>query len=253
MLELRKRQEAALREGRRCVDRYADGTCISSRRQQKADLLTETIADLYPRQSQLEIVDFGCADGAIPVLLLNSPVGERIRRMTGVTLLDYNDLPEKPAYAHPRFRRLIHDIGQPSLVDADLPWGRCDAVLATAFFHYLPHPDIAFLHACRLLKPGGYLVAGMPAPAVLRLRQHGIPGIQPRNRRILRIHTRDEWEALAHECGFSEVSRQAVQWLGLRQTAELERWLRRQPWLAWSGSNHLVIYRKLDESPCKFR
>ena len=115
--------------GDRCVDRYADGRSLTSRRSQKAEALVEFVARQYAGHTNLQVVDFGCADGAMPVLLLRSAVGAWFERVTGITLLDYNDLPEKPAFKHPRFCRLIADL-EGSLDSLDLPWGTCDLVLA---------------------------------------------------------------------------------------------------------------------------
>ena len=157
------------------LDRYADGMTISPRRAQKAEILGEALSRLLAGRERLTLVDFGCADGAVPVLLLRSAFGTAVARMVGITLLNYNDLPEKPAHTHPRFTRVIGDLVS-ELSEPDLPWGGCDAVLATAFFHYLDQPEIAFRHAARLLKPGGYLLAGMPARWVLALRQRGWGG-----------------------------------------------------------------------------
>ncbi|MHB9134642.1 MAG: class I SAM-dependent methyltransferase [Armatimonadota bacterium] len=225
------------------MDRYADGLTISVRRREKALALGEALAALFPAGQGLTLVDFGCADGAVPVLLLSSPVGERIARITGITLLNYNDLPEKAGHTHPRFTRLVGDLAGP-LDGLDLPWGAGDAVLATAFLHYLADPKIALRHACRLLKPGGYLLAGLPARGVLALRRHGVPGLLPRNNYLRTIISLDAWGQLAASRGLEEVSRQAIQWFGLGCTAPLERWLRRGRRLAGWGSNYLVVYRK---------
>jgi SAM-dependent methyltransferase len=228
---------------RRHIDCYADGRHISDRRRQKAAILAEALAELFPAGDDLLLADLGCADGALPVLLLTAPLGARIRHILGATLLDYNDLAEKAAHTHPRFRRVVQDLSQP-WDSADLPWGACDAVLATAFFHYFDHPEVPFGHAFRLLKPGGYLLAGMPAPWVLRLRRRGVPGLLARNRRIRCTPSLDAWGRTAVACGFTEVSRRAVQWCGVRATDALERWLRRHRLLSWLGGNYLVVYRK---------
>jgi SAM-dependent methyltransferase len=225
------------------TDNYADGSRVSARRAQKAEILAEALAALLPGRTGLEIVDFGCADGAVPVRLLASPFGAALARITGITLLNYNDLTDKPAHAHPRFTRVIGDL-EGDLAGLPLPWGACDAVLATAFFHYLHDPAVAFRHAARLLTPGGWLLAGMPARWVLALRRHGLPLLLPRNNYIRQLLPLDGWRAIAEDCGFTEISRQAVQWLGLAATASLERCFRRRRWLAGWGSNWLVVYRR---------
>jgi len=227
----------------RYLDRYADGIHISPRRRQKAEILADALDRLLPDQDGLEIADFGCADGAVPVLMLHGPIGSRIRRVTGITLLDYNDLPEKPAHKHKRFLRMIGDMEE-SLDHLTLPWGECDAVTATAFFHYCDHPDIPLAHAARLLKPGGYLLAGMPAAWVLGLRHHGVPGLLPRNSRIRNIVPLDLYSKLANAFGLREVSCQAVQWLGTEWSAAAERTLRRMNF-PWCAAQHLVIYQKM--------
>ncbi|HEY3415854.1 MAG TPA: class I SAM-dependent methyltransferase [Armatimonadota bacterium] len=224
-------------------DYYADGRQVSARRQDKAEILADALQRVFPARDDLELVDFGCADGAVPVLLLESAYGVAIRRITGITLLDYNDLPEKPAFAHPRFQRVIADLQGP-LDGLSLPWGQCDAVTATALFHYFTAPDIPFAHAVRLLKPGGVLLAGMPARWVLRLRRHGLPGLLPRNTRIRQVVPLAAWARIAGACGLAEVSRQAVQWLGTAWSIPLERLLRRAHLPPWCASHTLVIYRK---------
>jgi SAM-dependent methyltransferase len=226
---------------RRYLDRYADGIHITARRKQKAEILSSTLGELLPGTDALELVDFGCADGAVPVLMLHSPLGQRIRRITGITLLDYNDLPDKPSHLHHRFLRTIGDL-EGSLDHLTLPWGACDAVTATAFFHYCEQPDIPFAHAAKLLKPGGYLLAGMPAPWVLSLRSRGVPGVLPRNGRIRTIVPLDLYRRLAAVFGLVEVRREPVQWLAAEWSAGVERTLRtlRFPFAA----HHLVVYQK---------
>jgi len=227
------------------LDRYADGMTISPRRAQKAEILGEALSRLLAGRERLTLVDFGCADGAVPVLLLRSAFGTAVARMVGITLLNYNDLPEKPAHTHPRFTRVIGDLVS-ELSEPDLPWGGCDAVLATAFFHYLDQPEIAFRHAARLLKPGGYLLAGMPARWVLALRQRGMGRLLPPNHYIRQLRDLDAWAVLAVEAGFTEIDRQAIQWLGMAWSAGLERILRHCRLLGGLGSNMLVTYRRRD-------
>jgi len=226
------------------IDRYADGRNISARRQQKARILGQAIAELYPDQAELELVDFGCADGAIPVLLLNGAGGANIRQITGITLLDYNDLPDKPTHAHPRFTRLVANL-EGSLDSLELPWGRCDVVTATAFLHYCADPTAPFRHAARLLKSGGFLLASLPAPWVLRLRRAGVPIMLPRNSHIRVIQSIAAWRRLAEEHGFIELRCQAIQWLGAAVTAPIENWLAGRCLPPWCGSNVLAIYRKV--------
>jgi len=226
--------------GRR-IDHYADGALITSRRRQKAEIIGEALRNLLPEETALELVDFGCADGAIPVLLLKSALGNSVARITGITLLDYNDLPEKRTHVHERFRRIVANLEGP-LENTDLPWGACQAVTATAFLPYLRQPEAAFRLACRLLRPGGYLLVSLPARWVLAVRQWGLTG--RRNERIRHRHSLNWWAETAGRCRFQEVSRQAVQWLGIDWSAGFERWLRARSRLCRVGSNYLVIYRE---------
>lgn len=230
------------------LDRYADGTHISPRRRQKAAVLADVLAGLLPGRNELTLVDFGCADGAIPVLMLESPFGATVERYIGLTKLDYNDLAEKPAFAHLRFTRIIADLAKP-LDDPALPWGACDAVTATAFLHYFAEPTAPLALAARLLKPGGWLVAGMPACWVLGLRRRGVPGVLARNNYIRTVQSLDAWRAATAAQGLHEEARFAIQWLGVGATGELEHWLAGRRLPAWCGTNALVIYRK-EESSC---
>lgn len=240
---LLERHASDMHPGDRCVDRYADGRSLTSRRSQKAEALVEFVARQYAGHTNLQVVDFGCADGAMPVLLLRSAVGAWFERVTGITLLDYNDLPEKPAFKHPRFCRLIADL-EGSLDSLDLPWGTCDLVLATAFLHYLRRPETAFRHAAKLLRPGGLLAASMPHPLLLRLRRRGLGTWLRPNNRIRHFEYPNWWRAVANSCGFDELERRAIQWCGLRRTAALERLLRRHVRAGSFGANVLVVYRK---------
>jgi SAM-dependent methyltransferase len=215
---------------------------VTPRRAQKAEILVETVQRLFPERTTLEMVDFGCADGAVPVMLLRSSLGPSIARIVGITLLDYNDLAEKRTHLHPRFCRVVADL-EKDMRQVELPWGKCDVVLATGFFHYLAHPELALAHAKRLLRPGGYLLAGMPARWVLALRRHGVPGVLPQNERIRQVESLDCWKSRVESAGFHEADRQAVQWFGWGITARLERWVRHHRLLAGSGSNYLVVYR----------
>lgn len=225
------------------VDRYADGRTISARRSDKARVIEEALRALLPEMREGVIVDFGSADGAVPVQLLNLVADGRIGRIIGITLLDYNDLAEKPAHGHPRYTRLVGDLSGP-LDGLDLPWGRCDAVTATGFFHYLAAPEVAFGHAYRLLRPGGYLLAGMPARWVLRLRRRGCGPWLPPNNYIRTVVSLGEWARLAASCGFVEVSCRAVQWLGQGWSVPVERCLRRVPVIDRWGTHYLAVYRK---------
>lgn len=225
------------------VDSYADGRTVTPRRRQKAEVIADVIVNRFANRGGLRMVDFGCADGAVPCLVLESPAGGLIRDAIGLTLLDYNDLPGKPAFAHPRFRRVIADV-EGSLEHLPLSWGKCDLVTATAFLHYLGRPGVAFAHAARLLRPGGLLVVSLPAPWMLWLRRRGVPGLLAPNNRIRFIERIDWWTKLASQSGFEEIERRAIQWLGLDCVAPLERLLRRTGILGTSGSNLLAVYQK---------
>jgi len=232
----------------RRMDRYADGRTVSFRRRQKAGMLSEIVEELFPDRDDLLIADFGCADGAVPVELLNSPTGRSIRQIIGITRLDYNDCLFKPAAEHPRFRRLVGNLEKwPH--GLTLPWAQCDLVTATAFFHYLRRPRAAFDLAYRLLKDDGWLIATFPALNLLRLRRHGFVGLVSRNGRIRRVQGLDAWSALAAKAGFEETQRFAVQWTGVRCLSAFEGWLRRRHLPPLLGSNRLVIYRKRRREP----
>ena len=228
------------------IDRYADGVTITSRRKQKAVLLAEIVEELFPDRRDLRAVDFGCADGAVPVLMLNSEIGERIEKVIGISLLDYNDLPEKKAHEHSRFKRLVTDLDEP-IDQLNLDPSSFDFVMATSFFHYLRQPEVAFRCAHQLLKPGGCLLAGMLPRWLLGLRRVGYLGVRPCNNRIRQLLTLDGWRDQAESCGFEEMERRPVQWAGADATAGIELFLRRRRLLRRIATNHLVIYRKTEE------
>jgi len=219
---------------------YADGVHVWPRRAQKAEILAEWIDRLFRDRTDLRIVDFGCADGAVPVLVLRSPVGARIAEVTGITLLDYNPLPDKPAHQHPRFRRLVADLEQP-IDHLRLDMGGYDLVTATGFFHYLRRPEAAFGHARALLSDRGYLLMTAPARWLLWLRQRSIPGLHEPNTRIRHRLSPAAWERLAEACGFRAVHRQGVQWAGRASTVGVERWLRRRGWLSSAAATYLLV------------
>lgn len=228
---------------------YADGVHVWPRRAQKAEILAEWIERLLPERTGLRLVDFGCADGAVPVLLLRSAVGARIAEATGITLLDYNPLPDKPAHEHPRFRRLVADLEQP-IDDLRLDMGAYDLVTATGFFHYLQRPEVAFGHARRLLSERGYLLMTAPTRWLLWLRQRSVPGLHEANTRIRQRIAVREWSRLAQRCGFRPMHRQGVQWAGMRSTAAIERRLRRRGWLSALAGSHLLVLSPTRRSRC---
>jgi len=219
---------------------YADGEYVWPRRAQKAKVLAEWIDQLFPGRTGLRVVDFGCADGAVPVLLLRSSVGARIAELTGITLLDYNPLPDKPAHQHPRFRRLVADLEQP-IDHLRLDVGEYDLVTATGFFHYLRRPEAAFAHARALLSETGYLLMTAPARWLLWLRQRSIPGLHEPNTRIRHRVSPAAWEQLAGTCGFRAIHRQGVQWAGTASTVGVERWLRRHRLLSSLAGSYLLV------------
>jgi SAM-dependent methyltransferase len=225
------------------IDRYADGIHITPRRRQKAAILTDTITKIMP-DNALEIVDFGCADGAIPVLLLNSSLASNISQITGITLLNYNDLPHKPAFTHLKFMRVIADL-ESNLAGIPLPWGQCDIVTATSFFHYMFNPLIAFQHAAALLKPDGYLIITIPVRWLLLIRKIGFPGLLPKNNLIHQINSLDIWSSYAESCGLVEIERTATQWFGLKQTFKIEEIFRKNQMFTNLSTNFMVIYKKM--------
>ncbi len=231
-------------QGEKIIDRYADGVTISPRRRQKAAIIADII-DKLSYDNPLQIVDFGCADGAIPYLLLNSEIAKSIFRITGITLLNYNDLPNKPAFYHPRFTRMISDI-EGDLANITLPWGQCDIVTATAFFHYLKNPVKAFQHAANLLKPDGYLIITIPVRWVLAVKKTGFPGLMPSNNFIRQIISLDDWGVIAESAGFEEIERSAIQWAGMESTFKIEDIFRKNQIFINLSTNFMVIYKKIN-------
>ena len=83
---------------------YADGQHVAHRRLQKCEILRDLLESLELPTEPGRYFDFGCADGAIPVTLLESDFGPRIADCTGVTLLDYNEEGCDTGFSHPRVR-----------------------------------------------------------------------------------------------------------------------------------------------------
>ena len=237
------------------MDTYADGRTVSQRRCGKAALVARWIARLYP-EKKIRLADLGCADGAIPVALLASPAGGRITEAVGVTLLDYNDLVEKPAFEHPRFRRLVEDLERPlagSLAGTlpELAPGSFDLVTATSFLHYLADPRAGLDNAWHLLAPGGYLVATVPAPLLLRLRARRRRRPNTRIRHALSLA---EWWRMAAGRGWELVHAGRAQLTGLAfpPVRALESLLERTGLLRLVGTNLVLVLRK-PEGACRAR
>jgi SAM-dependent methyltransferase len=225
------------------MDTYADGRSVSARRRGKAALLAGLLARLRP-EGEFRLADLGCADGAIPVALLASPLGARITEAVGLTLLDYNALPEKPAFEHPRFRRLVADLSRPLAETCPaLAAASFQVVTATALLHYLEEPAAAFANAAYLLKPGGHLVATVPAPWVLCLRAHHPARPNTRIRHVLPLSA---WRRMAEGLGWELVQAFRAQLTGavFAPVRLAEALLERLGVLRLVGTNLVLVLRR---------
>jgi len=155
---------------------YADGEHLAKRRQQKSEILRGILEKIeLPEGRSSRFVDFGSADGGIPVSLLESDIGERIREYVGITLLEFNLVGCSNFRTHPRYRTVVGDLQEP--VSKVLPkedQGRFDVVTATGFWHYLDDVKAALDNARWLLKDSGTLIVGIPSRWVLRFRLNPI-------------------------------------------------------------------------------
>lgn len=225
------------------MDAYADGRTVSPRRRAKARLLARLIERLCP-EGAIRLADLGCADGAIPVALLASPLGSRVTEAVGVTLLDYNDLPEKPAFGNPRFRRLVADLALPLAETCpELAPASYDLVTATSLLQYMEAPALALENAMHLLRPGGHLVATVPARWIVRARAR-----RPwrRNTRILHVQSLRAWREAVRASGFEMMRAFRAQLGGFAfaPLRALEELLERAGALRLVGTNLVIIARK---------
>jgi len=227
---------------------YADGVHISYRRREKAALLEEAIRRHCPPGQILRACDFGCADGAIPRLLLESAEGRRIREYVGLTLLRYNPRAEKDFHQHPRLTIRIGDLEHPvEEFWPEVELGAFDLVTATGFFPYLSRPEAALANAAKLLRPGGWLLTMIPAPWLLRLRQSQWLPSPFRNTHLRSRLTPADFVSLAEAAGFETLEVRRVQWsgLGLALVRWIEATLDRAGAIQRIGTNCLFVHRKL--------
>jgi SAM-dependent methyltransferase len=197
---------------------YADGRHLAHRRYQKYRILHGLLQQLeLPGPGHGRFVDFGCADGAIPVTLLESDLGSRIGEYTGITLLDYNDLGCETSFNHPRFRRVTADLQVPiSNILGDEFQGQTGVVTAMAFFHYLENVKGALDNAKWLLRENGMLIASIPARWVLRFRLNPVLTLGRPITAIRQVRSRESWEDLFIDNGWDIEKQFTTQCTGLR-------------------------------------
>lgn len=224
---------------------YADGLHISHRRREKAALLAAALQEFAPADRLLRACDFGCADAAIPKLLLESEVGPRLREYVGITLLNYNQQSPKRFHRHPRLQVRVGDLEQPlPRVLPDLERSSFDVITATGFFHYLERPERALENAAWLLRPGGLLLTMTPVGWLLRLRQSKLLAASQRNRLIRRELPPTIFLPLAAAAGFHLRQASRVQLTGLSWApiCRLEQSLAQAGLLAWLGTNYFFVH-----------
>lgn len=228
---------------------YADGVHISHRRREKAALLVAALQEFAPAKGSLRACDFGCADAAIPKLLLESEVGPRLTEYVGITLLNYNQQSPKRFHRHPRLTVRIGDLQQPlPRVLPDLERSSFDVVTATGFFHYLERPERALENAAWLLQPGGLLLTMTPVGWLLRLRQSQLFAAPQRNRYIRSEFSVATFLRLAASVGFTlrHIARIQLTGLSWAPVRWLERSLERTGLLARWGTNYFLVHVRKD-------
>jgi SAM-dependent methyltransferase len=224
---------------------YADGVHVSYRRREKAALLAAALREYAPARPGLRACDFGCADAAIPKLLLESDVGPRLEEYVGITLLNYNQQSPKRFHEHPRLTVRIGDLEQPvQRVLPDLEPASFDVITATGFFHYLERPERALENAAWLLRPGGILLTMTPVDWLLRLRQSRLLPASQRNRTIRQALSPAAFLPRAAAVGFTlrRATRVQLTGLGWAPVRWFEQALSRAGLLARLGTNYFFVH-----------
>ena len=129
----------------------------------RTQALLSTIDAYAPPASDLRVVDFGCADGAM-LAAVAAHLGERFSSGLG---LDVFRAGIPTGIADNRIEFIATDLFKHypfPILDASV-----DIVIASAFFKHHPEP-IKFLgEVARVLKPGGLVVLTDPRPLVVRI------------------------------------------------------------------------------------
>lgn len=119
---------------------------------------------------ELRVLDAGCGDGINLVGLRQIAAGQQRRlRVTGV---DYNPL----RLARARSNDPAASVQRASLVDLPFVTGAFDVVLCSHVIEHIPDLAPALAELCRVLRPGGLAIVGVPNEgcATARLRNHWI-------------------------------------------------------------------------------
>jgi SAM-dependent methyltransferase len=112
-------------------------------------LVLTFLKEKFGNRTDLKILDIGCGTGAM---------SRKLERFGEVTSADFSPL----ALDFCRRRELAHVCQADAM---DLPFGDAsfDVIVALDLLEHLPDDEAAMRQFCRVLKPGGYVVATVPA------------------------------------------------------------------------------------------
>ncbi len=122
----------------------------------RARFVADRALQYLGRQTGLEILDFGAADGLT--------MQEMDRLMPGNTITGVEFSAELLAQAAPMPENLTLAAGDVTCLPPELKSKQYDLVSALALLEHLPRPIDAVLEAAAVLKPGGRVIASSPNP-----------------------------------------------------------------------------------------
>ena len=112
-------------------------------------LVLTFLKEKYGKRTDLKILDIGCGTGAM---------SQKLECFGEVTSADFSPL----ALDFCRRRNLSH-IREADAMNLPFPDASYDVIVALDILEHLPDDQAAMRQFCRVLKPGGYVVATVPA------------------------------------------------------------------------------------------